>query len=343
MIAMAPMTEVDSSTTLEHAQAISSAPLLRARPGPHDQRHRDRREATVGPKFFVLTPSYQRRDRILRCIESVEQQSYPNLEMFIVDDGSTDGTWNALQRYADDPRIHRSRFSENQGVNAARNHLLEKILERGEEGFVAILDDDDRYLPDALARTSEAMADYPDEKWFAAHSIRCTGERMSHLLAPGPICYLKDFKLGKRMSGTLTLFFHTSIVGKKRYPTMFKNSEEWYFYSGLARRSRMCGIDVDVTSIERLPDGLTHLQPNRSDKCLVAELKVERYAPVVTRRMLWQLKAQHARHLLLSGERERGWRLLGKCLVNWPFEPRIYQYFGEALLASLGLSKGNDS
>jgi glycosyltransferase involved in cell wall biosynthesis len=96
----------------------------------------------------VITPAYNVAPYIGETIESVLAQTFADLEMIIVDDGSTDGTWEVVSKYARrDPRIRVLRQA-NGGISSARNHALHHAS--GE--FVAILDSDDIWLPTFLER-----------------------------------------------------------------------------------------------------------------------------------------------------------------------------------------------
>jgi GT2 family glycosyltransferase len=87
----------------------------------------------------VVIPSYNRAYCIGRAVDSVLSQSYPQLEVIVVDDGSTDGTAEFLgDRYASEPRVRCIR-QENRGISAARNTGLRAA--RGD--YIALLDSDD--------------------------------------------------------------------------------------------------------------------------------------------------------------------------------------------------------
>ncbi len=90
-------------------------------------------------KVSVIVPAYNVEKYIHRAIESVMQQTYENVELVIVDDGSSDATWDIIQQYAGrDDRIF-PYHQNNAGVSAARNKALEMIS--GE--YVLFLDSDD--------------------------------------------------------------------------------------------------------------------------------------------------------------------------------------------------------
>ncbi len=94
----------------------------------------------------AIIPTYNRAGMVGEAVASVLAQTFADLELVVVDDGSTDDTAGALSRF-DDPRLA-VRRTPNRGVAAARN--LGIRLARGR--LVAFLDSDDVWLPEKLAR-----------------------------------------------------------------------------------------------------------------------------------------------------------------------------------------------
>lgn len=101
----------------------------------------------------VIVPAYNIAPYIERCVKSICEQTYADLELILVDDGSTDDTPAICDRLAKaDDRIcviHK----ENGGVSSARNAGIKAM--RGE--FVSFIDGDDRIEPTLLADAVEAM------------------------------------------------------------------------------------------------------------------------------------------------------------------------------------------
>ena len=92
--------------------------------------------------FSVVIPTYNRAGIIGKTIESILSQTYSNLELIIVDDGSTDNTREIVESYQDN-RI-RYFWKENEERSIARNFGINKA--KGE--YLSFLDDDDLYLPE---------------------------------------------------------------------------------------------------------------------------------------------------------------------------------------------------
>ena len=101
----------------------------------------------------VIVPVYNIECYLPRCIESILKQSHPDLELILVDDGSSDGSGQICDRYAaQDPRvqvIHKA----NGGVSAARNTALEVFS----GSYVAFCDSDDYWDPTFLERMLAAL------------------------------------------------------------------------------------------------------------------------------------------------------------------------------------------
>ena len=91
-------------------------------------------------RFSVLIPTYNREMHVRQAIDSVLSQTFKNYELFVIDDGSTDGTTQVLQSYG--TRI-RSLRQQNQGPEVARNNAASQVS--GE--YLAFLDSDDLFMP----------------------------------------------------------------------------------------------------------------------------------------------------------------------------------------------------
>jgi len=103
------------------------------------------------PEISVIIPTYNRRDMVSRALASVLVQEDVDLEVLVVDDGSDDGTVEALLSVRD-PRVRVLVQESNRGVSAARN----RGIAEARAPWLAFLDDDDFWAPDRLARHLEA-------------------------------------------------------------------------------------------------------------------------------------------------------------------------------------------
>lgn len=107
------------------------------------------------PRFSVVVPAFNAATTVASAVKSVLSQTVSDLEVIVVDDGSTDGTADVVSRIPD----HRVRClsQPNRGLPAARNT---GILAAGGE-YIAFLDSDDFYLPRYLELAEAALAMTP--------------------------------------------------------------------------------------------------------------------------------------------------------------------------------------
>ena len=121
------------------------------------------------PLVSVILPTYNRAWSLKTAIDSVLFQEYPNVELIVIDDGSTDNTQQLLKGYKNQIRVL---TQENTGVSAARNRGIEKS--RGE--FIALLDSDDSWdkrkiscQMDFFMANPEALICQTQEVWIRNH------------------------------------------------------------------------------------------------------------------------------------------------------------------------------
>lgn len=135
---------------------------------------------TSQPLITVYMPTHNRKQMAATAVDSVLAQDYPNFELIVVDDGSTDDSWEFLQqRYAAEPKVRLLRHPQSQGACAARNTAI--AAANGD--FVTGLDDDDVFYPDRL---SSLMAAYQ-----TGDAMVCSGY-LWHYGTASKACFASD-------------------------------------------------------------------------------------------------------------------------------------------------------
>jgi len=110
------------------------------------------------PRVSVIIPAYNCEDLVAEAVASVREQTYRDFEAIVVDDGSSDGTWDVIQQLGRDwPELRTMRI-EHAGLAAARNAAIAEMT--GE--WIALLDSDDIWLPEKLARCMAYLDEHPD-------------------------------------------------------------------------------------------------------------------------------------------------------------------------------------
>ncbi|MBE0500936.1 MAG: glycosyltransferase family 2 protein [Desulfuromonadales bacterium] len=109
------------------------------------------------PLVSVVLPTYNRKDIIGRTISSVLQQTFTNLELIIVDDGSTDETREYVESEFVDDRINYL-YQLNNGVSSARNTGLNHVNGR----YVAFIDSDDQWVETKIEKQLAFFREHPE-------------------------------------------------------------------------------------------------------------------------------------------------------------------------------------
>ena len=113
----------------------------------------DGKQEDMSEKISVVVPAYNSIECLERCVKSICAQTYRNLEILLIDDGSTDGTDRLCERLAGEDERIRVRHKDNGGASSARNVGIE--LATGD--YLGFVDSDDYIEPDMYALLADAM------------------------------------------------------------------------------------------------------------------------------------------------------------------------------------------
>ena len=123
------------------------------------------------PLVSVITPTYKRPEKLPRAIDSVLNQTYPNVEIIVVDDNNpeTEGrklTELIMSSYINNPRVKFIKHECNKNGAAARNTGVKHSVAK----YIALLDDDDEFLPNKIQSQVDVM-ESRDDSWGACYSM----------------------------------------------------------------------------------------------------------------------------------------------------------------------------
>lgn len=206
------------------------------------------------PRATVFIPAYNAARYIGEAIESVLSQSYKDFELLIVDDCSTDDTFEICRRYCDDPRVRLERMPENRGRPAVRQHGLTSA--RGT--YYAMLDADDRCLPGRLARQVAYLDRHP--------SIDVLGSRWRGMDVDGrPL--VANQNVGPMSPDTVTCYLlfrgivHNPTVMARRaamlahgYQTGFDVAEDYDLWARMIGQHRFALLAARLTAYRIHPE-----------------------------------------------------------------------------------------
>ena len=123
-----------------------------------------------GPLCTIAIPVYHRMEKALAfaAVESALAEQLPEVEVLVVDDHTTDGTWDRLTQLVDDPRARLLRNERNLGLFQNFNRCLDEA--RGE--YVRILCSDDMLEPGSLREELSVMQRYPEMALLTTRGLR---------------------------------------------------------------------------------------------------------------------------------------------------------------------------
>lgn len=171
----------------------------------------------------MVIPTYKRPHLLVRAIDCVLKQTYPNLEIVVVDDGSGDETESTVRGIVD-PRVRYVRHEINKGLPAARNTGIRAA--RGD--CIAFLDDDDEWRIDKLERQVKVLEKYD--------AVLCTGIWNGYPLRihNRPDVTLSDLRAGSfNPSGLLV---RTHVLREVWFDEGLREGEDWDALIRIAQR-----------------------------------------------------------------------------------------------------------
>lgn len=187
------------------------------------------------PKVSVVIPTYNRAHLLPRAIQSVLDQTYQDLEIIIVDDGSRDNTERVIKNFKDE-RIRYIQHNQNKGASAARNTGIRES--RGK--YIAFQDSDDEWFSNKLEKQIEAFADAPPEVGIVYSGFyRIEADRKLYL--PSDQLSLKEGNIHNELLkgnfvGTPTVLMKKECFRNQRY---FNESlpalEDWELWIELSK------------------------------------------------------------------------------------------------------------
>lgn len=197
-------------------------------------------------KFSIIIPTYRRPEALVRAITSVQNQTYTDWEIVIVNDSPYDLNYNDFERTISDPRILYLKNERNEGVNFSRNRALDSISIHSD--WVIFLDDDDYFAPDALAAFRDLIEKHGDCNWFITNRANKDGTPVTDFpKSDSWYKYARDYLLFRRCKGDATHCIASKKLASVRFSRKVKQAEEWFFFYQLGTKHRIFYHDHNST------------------------------------------------------------------------------------------------
>jgi glycosyltransferase involved in cell wall biosynthesis len=209
------------------------------------------------PLVSAIIATYNRADLVPKAIESVRQQTYQNLEIIVVDDGSPDDTGQVVRAIPDE-RIRYIRHEKNKGLPAGRNTGIQAA--KGE--YIAFLDDDDAWRADKIERQLKMIKDYD----AVLCGVLVDGWRLS--IHPRSTISLDDLKRGSfEPSGMMV---RAALIKKLLFDETLRQGEDWDAFIRIAQHGT---IGYDPEPMLLYSDGGHARMTNEAREMTPAELE----------------------------------------------------------------------
>lgn len=169
----------------------------------------------------IITPSYNTAKFIGKTIESVQNQTYQNWEMIIVDDCSTDNTDEIVAGYMSDKRIKYIKNEKNSGAAVSRNRALREAKEK----WIAFLDSDDLWMPMKLEKQIGFMEKNGYHFSYTNYEEIDTDGNRTGVRVTGPKKITKTGMFNYCWPGCLTVMFDAKQVGSIQIEDIKKNND----------------------------------------------------------------------------------------------------------------------
>lgn len=269
------------------------------------------------PLVSVIVPAFNAQSTLDETLDTIARQSHTNIEILIVDDGSTDATPQISAKFcAREPRA-RLLLKPNGGVASARNHGINKA--RG--AFIAPIDADDLWHPDHLAKLLEKMlGTQPTPALVFAHYQLL--DINSNIDRSGPFvsvegCAISQMAYTNLVGNGSALLFNKSVaLGIGGYDERLRAAgvegcEDYLLQLSIAARFPIASVNEYLVGYRTLPNNMSSDRERMvASMALARTLFRERFPDIEIPEFVWQRHA--ARDMLtLARYRVRHGRLFG--------------------------------
>jgi glycosyltransferase involved in cell wall biosynthesis len=267
-------------------------------------------------RVVVVIPTFNRAALLREAVESVLGQTYRDLELVVVDDGSNDGTRSYL-RSLGDPRV--KIVEQDHCGNPGKLRNLGVGASHGE--WIAFLDSDDLWYPTKLERQLHLLAEHPEYQWSFTDFVRIDdrGDDFPGLRKPG---LRSGWILNGLLDGSVGIALPTVVIRRGFFETSgafdesFATCEDDDLWIRLASRGMALAVNEPLAAIRSHPGNARAWQPEVFEnlrlifgRLRLNDLETEtrqllnkKYAWILAQLSgLRRLRGQHAAALQLAG------------------------------------------
>lgn len=184
-------------------------------------------------KISVIIPVFNSEKHLEKCLNSVINQSYKNIEVIVINDGSTDNSYKIINKIAEEDNRIMIINQKNSGVSSARNSGLDKVT----GDYIGFVDSDDyicetmyEQLMTTAIKTEADIVECNFYKVKTSGDLLSSGDLKFDQILGSRECVEKYLKRENTVNYNVNKIYHSKIIKNVRYPK-FKYSEDYYFNS----------------------------------------------------------------------------------------------------------------
>lgn len=241
------------------------------------------------PAVSVVIPAYNRLKSLPRALDSVLRQTFEDIEVIVVDDCSTDGTWNYLNSVRD-PRLRIIRHEVNKGAGAARN----TGFRAARADLIAFQDSDDEWLVTKLATQVEEYRRANSTEYGAIYCAKITnGEGKFGIYGPREVQYMPlpgyektsgDISgelVRQAMISTQTLMVRKDLLERVGgFDEALKLGEDWDVTISLSRVTKFLFVDKPLVLCFTSTDSISKVKTNQAS---ARKMVLEKHFDLISR------------------------------------------------------------
>lgn len=185
-------------------------------------------------KYSILTPTFNRPEPLLKCLNSVLFQNHKDFEMIIINDSPL-YDYSEVEKYIQDKKDSRIKYFKNEknsGVNFSRNFALANISD--DSDYVIFLDDDDWLHSNALSDIENILISNKNKNkkinWLVTNRSIGNTSLTENKTKKSKLNYFFDYLIFKRFVGDCTHTIDSNTATKYKFSEKVKNGEEWTYF-----------------------------------------------------------------------------------------------------------------
>jgi teichuronic acid biosynthesis glycosyltransferase TuaG len=183
----------------------------------------------MGDLVSIIVPVYNAEKTVVNCIRSILSQSYKNIELLVIDDASTDSSWQVLEGIEGSSKLKKRRLDRNQGVAVARNIGIK--MSRGR--YLAFCDSDDYWHKDKIEKQLLHMRITKTAVSFTSYWIVDSfGQTIGVRVAPKSVDY-QNLLLTNGI-GCSTALIDSNQTGVIEFPN-YRKRQDWMLWLSLSK------------------------------------------------------------------------------------------------------------